>query len=147
MLYTDHMRIDPAYREALRACELDRVESVLARIEGRVAAWSRTTDTLFVASPDGAPGFYLKRYYYANLRLAAAHRLQGKLGQAEVTLVGLLRYYPADVGLLGELALVELAQGDEDRAAHLFGEVLKLDSENVVATAELARLGVRGTPR
>jgi len=68
MMHTDHIRIDPAYRETLRACGLDRVEAVLSRVEGRVAAWSRTTDTLYVAGPAGEPGFYLKRYYYPRWR-------------------------------------------------------------------------------
>jgi hypothetical protein len=62
MLYRDHIRIDPAYREGLRACALDRVEDVLARTAGRVAAWSRTTDALHVVGVDGSPGFYVKRY-------------------------------------------------------------------------------------
>ena len=68
MMHTDHIRIDPAYRETLRACGLDRVEAVLTRVAGRVAAWSRTTDTLYVAGPAGEPGFYLKRYYYPRWR-------------------------------------------------------------------------------
>lgn len=58
------MRSDPAYRERLRACGLDTVEKVLERVAGRVAAWSRTTDTLYVASADGEPGFYVKRHYF-----------------------------------------------------------------------------------
>lgn len=66
MLHSDHIRIDSAYRDALRAGDLARVESVLTRTAGRTAAWSRTTDTLYVANPGGGPGFYLKRYYYAS---------------------------------------------------------------------------------
>lgn len=58
------MRVDPAYRERLRACGLVTVGDVLSRVEGRVAAWSRTTDTLHVPSPDGGPGFYIKRHFY-----------------------------------------------------------------------------------
>jgi hypothetical protein len=75
MLHTDHIRTDPAYREGLRACGLDRVGDVLTRTAGRVAAWSRTTDTVHVASADGGPGFYVKRYYYATWR----NRLRGTL--------------------------------------------------------------------
>jgi len=53
------MRTDPAYADRLRACGLDTVEKVLARVDGRIAAWSRTTDSLFVPGCDGAPGFYV----------------------------------------------------------------------------------------
>ncbi len=75
MLHTDHMRIDPAYREALRAAGLDRVAHVLGRTDGRVAAWSRTTETLYVPGPGDRPGFYVKRYYYR----AWDKRLRGAL--------------------------------------------------------------------
>lgn len=64
MLVTEHMRTDPAYRARLRAVGLDRVDRILARVDGRVVAWSRTTDTLFVPGPDGAPGFYVKRHFF-----------------------------------------------------------------------------------
>ncbi len=66
MMRTRHMRIHPAYRARLQACELDTVERVLGRVDGQVAAWSRTTDTLYVACPDGGPGFYVKRHYFPN---------------------------------------------------------------------------------
>lgn len=56
--------MDRVYRERLRAVGLDTVGRVLERVEGRVAAWSRTTDTLHVPGPDGAPGFYVKRYSF-----------------------------------------------------------------------------------
>ncbi len=64
MFATEHMSVDPAYRARLRACGLDSVAKVLARVDGRIAAWSRTTDTLHVAGPDGEPGFYLKRHFF-----------------------------------------------------------------------------------
>jgi hypothetical protein len=65
MVHTEHIRIDPAYRERLRACGLADVAGVLARIEGRVTAWSRTTETLHVPGPHGQPGFFIKRHYFA----------------------------------------------------------------------------------
>jgi hypothetical protein len=65
VICTEHIHIDPAYRERLRACGLDTVPRVLARVEGRVAAWSRSTDTLFVPGPAGTPGFYIKRHLFA----------------------------------------------------------------------------------
>lgn len=92
MLYSDHIRIDPAYREGLRACALDRVGDVLTRTAGLVAAWSRSTDTVYVAGPDGDPGFYVKRYYYTTWRkrLRGAFRgtfLGAHRGQAEFHLL------------------------------------------------------------
>jgi len=96
MLRTDHIHIDPAYRAALHACGLQNVETVLARTAGRVAAWSRTTDTLYVPNPRGGPGFYVKRYYYPTW----AKRLRGALrgtffgrhrGQAESRLLNAMR--------------------------------------------------------
>ncbi|MFQ5805503.1 MAG: lipopolysaccharide kinase InaA family protein [Phycisphaerae bacterium] len=96
MLHRDHIRLDSAYREELRACDLDRVESVLARTAGRVAAWSRTTDTLYVASAHGGPGFYVKRYYYASWRKRLRGALRGTFfglhrGRAEFHLLSEMR--------------------------------------------------------
>lgn len=64
MVCTKHMRSDPAYRARLRACGLDDVGKVLARVKGRTVAWSRTTDTLLVPGANGTPGFYVKRHYF-----------------------------------------------------------------------------------
>ena len=96
MLCTEHMRIDPAYRERLRACGLDSLEQVLARVEGRVAAWSRTTDTLYVVSPDGTPGFYLKRYFFPTWTKRLRSALRGTFfgmhrGQAEYRTLNTMR--------------------------------------------------------
>jgi hypothetical protein len=73
MIHTEQMHCDPAYRERLRACGLDTVGAVLARVDGRVAAWSRTTDTLYVPGVDGAPGYYVKRHYFPRWK----NRLRG----------------------------------------------------------------------
>ena len=75
MLVTDRIRIDSAYRQALAACQLHQVGQVLERVEGRIVAWSRTTDTLYVESPGSLVGFCVKRYFYPRLR----HRLRGVL--------------------------------------------------------------------
>ena len=96
MIYTEHMRIDPAYRERLRACGLDTVERVLERVDGRVAAWSRTTDTLYVASPDGAPGFYVKRHFFPNWTKRLRGTFRGTFfgmhrGQAEYRALNAMR--------------------------------------------------------
>ncbi len=69
------LRIDPAYRTALKRCGLDTVERVLARTDGEVVAWSRTTDSAFIAAPEGGGGFFIKRYRYPAWR----HRLRGML--------------------------------------------------------------------
>jgi len=96
MLHTEHMRIDPAYRERLHACGLDRVGDVLTRIDGRVTAWSRTTETLYVPGARGQPGFYIKRHYFSRW----ASRLRGTLrgsffgthrGQAEYLALNQMR--------------------------------------------------------
>lgn len=75
MFSSDLMHIDPAYRDALSACGLGRAGDVLARVEGRVVAWSRTTETLHVAAATGGPGFFLKRYFYPRWK----NRLRGML--------------------------------------------------------------------
>lgn len=63
-MYHDALRIVPPYRERLARLGLDSVEAILTREDGRVAAWSRTTDTMLVPGSNGEPGFYVKRYYY-----------------------------------------------------------------------------------
>lgn len=68
MFHTDQLWIDPAYAAALRAAGLADVDAILERIDGEVAAWSRSTDTLQVAGTAGRPGFYLKRYHYPSWR-------------------------------------------------------------------------------
>lgn len=77
LIRDDFMQTDPAYAQRLRTCGLDRVETVLARSDDRVAAWSRTTDTVYVADPAGGPGFYLKRYYYPTWRKRWRGALRG----------------------------------------------------------------------
>ncbi len=96
MLHTDHIYVDPAYRQALQACDLVQVESVLTRAVGRVAAWSRTTDTLYVLDSKGGPGFYVKRYYYPTWGKRLRGALRGTFfgrhrGQAEYRLLNTMR--------------------------------------------------------
>lgn len=58
------IQIDPAYADALRRARLDTVARVMATAGDRLAAWSRTTDTVY-CRPSSLPiGVYLKRYYY-----------------------------------------------------------------------------------
>lgn len=69
------MHIEAAYRAPLQACGLARAADVLGRVAGRVVAWSRTTETMFIAGVGGGPGFYLKRYLYPRWK----NRLRGML--------------------------------------------------------------------
>lgn len=89
MFYSDSIKIDPAYRERLEQVGLAGVPDILARLGERVAAWSRTTDTVYVRGPAGQPGFYLKRYLYPRWR----KRLRGALrGTVVGTHRGLAEY-------------------------------------------------------
>lgn len=96
MWVSEQLWIDPAYADALRAAGLASVTGVLDRTDGRVAAWSRTTDTIYLPSPTGGPGFYVKRYRYPSWR----NRLRGAFrstffarhrGQAECRLLTTMR--------------------------------------------------------
>jgi|GEM_PF-2567202 tetratricopeptide (TPR) repeat protein len=78
------------------------------------------------------------RNYYANVRLAFALRLQGKLDVAVPLVRGMLELYPSDVSFLLELALALSAQEEADEAKALFEMVLLLDPDNATATQALA---------
>jgi hypothetical protein len=96
LISAEHMRIDPAYRARLQACGLDTVTQVLTRVDGRVAAWSRTTDTLHVPGPGDEPGFYVKRYFFPNWVKRLRGALRGTFfgmhrGQAEYRALQTLR--------------------------------------------------------
>lgn len=88
ILKSEHIRIDPAYRDALTQCGLVTVDAILDRTGDRVVAWSRTTDTVYVASGEAQPGFYVKRYFYRSWRKRMRGMLRGTFfglhrGQAE----------------------------------------------------------------
>jgi len=85
--------------------------------------------------------------YYANLRLAYALRLQGKLAPAETVLNRMLPLRPTDVPLLLELALVKLAARQNATARQLFLEVLTLAPGDPVALQKLALPQLLGEPR
>ena len=61
---TDHMVIDPPFRELLRGAQLDTVAQVLTCIGDRLAAWSRTTDTICCSLPGHSGSIYIKRYHF-----------------------------------------------------------------------------------
>lgn len=77
MLAWDVMRTDPAYRERLRAEGLDSVARVLGRVEGRVAAWSRSSETLHVPGHGMEPGLFIKRYYFPRWKSRIRGALRG----------------------------------------------------------------------
>ena len=88
-----------------------------------------------------AAGQILKTYsanYEANLRLAYALRMQGKLDAAEAVLHRALALCPTDVSLLLELALVKTARQQNATAKSLFLEVLTLAPHNAIALQQLA---------
>lgn len=64
----DKLFIDRPFRELLERSRLDSVAAVLACPGDRLAAWSRTSDTIYVTLPDSATGAYIKRYHYPRWR-------------------------------------------------------------------------------
>lgn len=79
---TESIQIDPPYREQLQRAKLDSVVSVLARVGERLAAWSRTSDTIVVRIEDGASSVYVKRYHYPRWRQRLRGLLRGTFFQA-----------------------------------------------------------------
>jgi len=73
MIFRDQIRVEPAYREVLRAAGLERVDTILSCTLGKIVAWSRTTDSLYIADEARGVGLYVKRYFYPTWR----HRLRG----------------------------------------------------------------------
>lgn len=68
MFETDRMTIDPPFRESLERAGLAHVSSLLTCVGDRLAAWSRTTDTIWRRmGPDDSP-IYIKRYHYPRWR-------------------------------------------------------------------------------
>ncbi len=145
MLYTEHMHSDPAYRSRLRACDLDAVGKVLACIDGRIAAWSRTTDTLFVPGPAGTPGFYVKRHAFPTWRKRLRGTFRGTFfgmqrGQAEYEALHAMR-------ALGVPAVRPVAYG-ERRSLHFLTACFLIteevpDAVNLTTYASEARAGRR----
>jgi tRNA A-37 threonylcarbamoyl transferase component Bud32 len=69
------MLIAPPFRGRLAAAGLNRVGAVLDCFGDRLAAWSRTTDSIWCRLPDRQGAIYVKRYHYPRWR----HRLRGAL--------------------------------------------------------------------
>ncbi len=60
----DMMIIDPPFRDPLHRAGLDSVRAVLGCPGDRLAAWSRTTDTIWQRLPGSAGSVYIKRYHF-----------------------------------------------------------------------------------
>ncbi len=78
--YRDRMYVDPPYANVLRDAGLDCVSQVLGCTGDRLAAWSRTTDTIKVTlngreSWRGA--LFIKRYHYPGWRRRVKAMLRG----------------------------------------------------------------------
>ena len=76
--------------------------------------------------------------YTANLRLAYALRLQGKITPAEKVLEPMLRRYPNDLSLLLEMGMIRVAQDRKSAAREVMTKILLLDPENVTAKSLMA---------
>ncbi len=68
MFLTDHMTIDRPFREQLSRAGLDNVSVVLACVGHRLAAWSRTSDTIVHDLPNSDCTLFIKRYHYPQWR-------------------------------------------------------------------------------
>ncbi len=64
MLTRDCFHVDPPFRELLAQARLDSVARVLAAPGDRLAAWSRTSDTVFARLPGSMCSIFIKRYHY-----------------------------------------------------------------------------------
>jgi len=61
---SDLLWIDKPFREHLKQAGLDSVPAVLNCVGHRLAAWSRTSDTIRFDLPDRSTSVYIKRYHY-----------------------------------------------------------------------------------
>ncbi len=68
MISTDYMVVDAPFRKQLACAKLDSVQAVLRCIGDRLAAWSRTTDVIYLKLPGSESAVYVKRYHYPRWR-------------------------------------------------------------------------------
>ena len=67
------------------------------------------------------------------LRLAIARRMQRKFDEAEAVVHRMLAAYPADLSLLLESGLLDVAQNNKESDREKFAEMLSLDPTNTLA--------------
>lgn len=79
MLVTDHMTMDRAYRERLISAKLDSVDGVLNCVGDKLAAWSRTSDTIRVDLNGGLTSLFVKRYHYPRFKQRLRGMFRGTL--------------------------------------------------------------------
>lgn len=127
MILRDHYWMDPAYVAQLRATGLGSMAEALARRDGRVCAWSRTTDTVhFLSSELGRPGVFVKRYLYPRWRNRVRGALRGTFfgrhrAEAEASLLQEMR-------TLGIPAVRPIASGVR-RVAHFVAASVLITEE------------------
>jgi len=153
MSLREYMHIEPPYRDALRASRLARVRDVLHAVDGRIAAWSRTTDTLYVPNALGGPGFYVKRYRYPTWRKRVRGALRGTLlgrhrAQREYRLLEQMRFLslptvrPVACGALRRLGFVHacfLITEEVPEAENLTTFAVHMSAANGAPDRRLAR--------
>lgn len=96
MLTTSHIKIVPAYENALARCGLTRVDDVLYRTDGQVVAWSRTTESVFIPCMGNDTGFFVKRYSYPTWKKRVRGTFRGTFfgihrGEAEAHALNAMR--------------------------------------------------------
>lgn len=77
MFVSERIVIDAPFRDQLQRASLDSVRAVLACMGDRLAAWSRTSDTILVFLPGDASSVYIKRYHYPRWRQRFRGMLRG----------------------------------------------------------------------
>ena len=77
MFVNECIVIDAPFREQLQRASLDSVRAALACVGDRLAAWSRTSDTILVRLPGDASSVYIKRYHYPRWRQRFRGMLRG----------------------------------------------------------------------
>lgn len=132
-IYKDTIHIDPAYAETLSKADLDTVHRVLDCAGDRLAAWSRTTDSIQVFLENGSCAF-IKRYHYPKWK----NRLKGMFRGTFFGLSRVRAEFRALAGMreLGIQAVRPIAYG-ERRALH-FVHSCFLITEAVPSSVSLA---------
>ena len=77
--------------------------------------------------------------YYANLRLAFALRMQGKLDLAKEVSYKMLAIHPSDTLYLTELALDLEAVGDKKSSSAIYLDILTMDPYNATALVKFPK--------
>ncbi len=162
----ERMRIDPAYRAALTEAGLSSVTAVLGTLGDRLAAWSRTTDTVYISLPRSNLAVFLKRYHYprwsSRMRLAFRGTLvQSSRAKSEYRVLAAMRRWGIQAvrpiawgeqrlyGLVRSCFLITEAVPDAMSLAtfiHRYGPGIARDAAGDVGRAGAAREPKLGLP-